>query len=215
MKEKIERRYLPAAEIRVVKKDNEVTKIIGHPTVFDSLSEDLGGWKEIVRPGAFSKVLKSNPDVRALVDHMSEKIIGRTRAGTLILEEDDQGLYCEIDPANTTAGRDIVESLRRGDVSGMSIQFIVDTFNWIQMDGWDVREIIMFGNLYDVSVVTFPAFPETTAELAEIRSLTDIYKEHKQTQEQTELDQRAQEEETNRLAKEKRDRDIDIFEKSV
>ena len=132
-------------------------RITGHAAVFDSLSEDLGGWRETILPGAFAQTLKDSDDVRALVDHDPSKIIGRTKAGTLKLMEDKKGLSVEIDPAPTTVGHDIVESIRRGDVDSMSFGFKTIEDRWITKDGEDVRELVA-AQLFDVSPVSFPAY---------------------------------------------------------
>jgi hypothetical protein len=101
-------------------------RIVGHAAVFDQLSEKLGwGFREIIRPGAFTQTLKDKDDVRALVDHDPSKILGRTTAGTLDLREDKKGLAVDIDTPDTTVGRDITQApstvIRRVacDISGL------------------------------------------------------------------------------------------------
>lgn len=208
---KIERRYLPTTEVRFVAEENAEPKIIGYAAVFNTLSEDRGGWREIIRPGAFSQAITNGDDVRALVDHISDKILGRTVSGTLTISEDNKGLYSEIIPPNTQAGRDIVESLKRGDISGMSFQFTVGQGNdkWIKIDGEDVREIYNFEKLYDVSVVTFPAYVSTNAE---VRSDQEVYEEHLESLEEGLTDIELEEiQKRNIKQKEYRDRQIDIM----
>ena len=140
-------------------------RIVGHAAVFNSLSEDLGGLREIILPGAFTKTLKDKDDVRALVDHDPSKILGRTTAGTLELREDKKGLAVDIDTPDTTVGRDIVESIGRKDVSKMSFGFRTIEDRWITKDGEDVRELVA-AKLYDVSPVTFPAYAGTDTTIA-------------------------------------------------
>lgn len=139
---------------------DQSTTLEGYAAVFDSLSADLGGFREIIAPGAFKRSLKEGADVRALVDHDPGKIIGRNKAGTLTLREDDHGLKVRIKPPDTTAGRDIVESMRRGDVDQMSFAFTVVSDEWRTLEGEEVRTITD-ADLHDVSVVTYPAYADT------------------------------------------------------
>jgi len=143
------------------------TTIEGYAAVFDSLSEDLGNFREIIAAGSFKRTLKAGADVRALVDHDPSKILGRNKAGTLTLREDDHGLKVRIKPPDTTAGRDVVESLRRGDLDQMSFAFSVVSDSWQTIDGEEVRTITDV-DLHDVSVVAYGAYTDTTVA---VRSL--------------------------------------------
>lgn len=145
--------------------------IIGYASVFDSLSEDLGGFREIVKPGAFTRTLRDNADVRALVDHDPSRILGRAKAGTLRMQVNAKGLRVEIDPPDTTAGRDIMASMKRGDVDGMSFAFRTVLDEW-RMEGPVVIRELLDVELFDVSVVAYPAYPATEVGL---RSL-DTYR---------------------------------------
>jgi HK97 family phage prohead protease len=143
-------------------------KIRGYAAVFNQLSEPILNFRERIMPGAFAKSLGN--DVRALVNHDASKIIGRTKNGTLIIREDDHGLLVEISPSNTTAGRDVVESIRRGDLDQMSFAFRVNPGGqrWDRDDsGGKVRELTQL-DLSDVSVVAFPAYTQTSVA---VRSL--------------------------------------------
>jgi hypothetical protein len=164
---KQDRRYIPNAELRVETREGEAPKIVGYAAVFNSLSENLGGFREIIKPGAFKKSLTN--DVRALIDHESGKVLGRSKAGTLRMVEDDKGLRVEIDPPDTTIARDLLESMRRGDIDQMSFGFFVKSDNWRKQDGENIRELEEV-DLFDVSIVTFPAYPATSVH---VRSLTE------------------------------------------
>ena len=153
-------RMLPLQELRVSDETN--SEIVGHAAVFDSWSETLGGlfpFKEIVRKGAFKDSIAKD-DIRALFNHDPNYVLGRNKANTLELEEDEIGLRVRITPPNTTWAKDLVESIRRGDISQMSIGFIVEEDTWGTKDGLDIREIKKV-QLFDVSPVTFPAYQET------------------------------------------------------
>ena len=133
----------------------------GYAAVFDSPSEPMP-FIEYVRKGAFTKTLKDGADVRLLIDHEGVPL-ARTKSGTLTLEEDDRGLRVEasLDPMNPDAQR-VISAMRRGDLSQMSFAFrtIKDAFS---ADGMvrELREV----QLFDVSVVTYPAYEDTIAEL--------------------------------------------------
>jgi len=151
-------RYLPACELRV--EDADGPKIRGYAAVFNKKSEDLGGFREIVAPGAFKESLDRGDDVRALVEHDPGRIIGRRSAGTLTLEEDGRGLKVEIVPPDTSVGRDIVESIRRGDVTQMSFGFRTVIDEWDE-SGKTVLRTLRQADVFDVSPVSFPAYPQT------------------------------------------------------
>ena len=160
MKTKKEIRMLPIQELRV--DDTLDGKIVGHASVFDSWSETLGGifpFKEIVRKGTFTETIKLD-DIRALFNHDPNYVLGRNVAGTLELEEDDIGLRVVITPPDTSWANDLIKNLRRGDISQMSIGFIVLEDTWGTQDGIDIREIKKV-QLFDVSIVTHPAYTQT------------------------------------------------------
>ena len=157
----LERRAAPVA--------HEGTAIVGRAIVFGTLSEDLGGFREIIEPAAVDRTLAEQIDVRALVDHDPAKIIGRVKAGTLILEKRHDGLHVRIAPPDTTVGRDILESVRRGDIDGMSFTFGVvrpggERFE--QRDSGLVR-VVSDMRIVEVSPVTFPAYTATDASVAQ------------------------------------------------
>jgi hypothetical protein len=164
MKEKnIERRYMPVTELRAIEGENGLRKITGYAAVFNKLSDDLGYFREKIQPGAFRNTLKAD-DVRALWNHDSNYILGRNRSGTLSLSEDDHGLKIEIDPPDAQWARDLMTSIERGDVDQMSFGFRTITDSWQLVDGEDIRTLIEV-KLFDVSPVTFPAYPDTEVGL--------------------------------------------------
>lgn len=149
--------------------------IRGYAAVYDSLSSPIGGrFVERIAPGAFAAVLKRYPDVRALVDHDPSKILGRTKAGTLRLTSDAHGLAVEIHPPETTVAETIIEALRRGDVDQMSFGFAAIKDEWaeVKYDGatWPCRTLLDL-DLFDVSIVTFPAYESTSVGLGDDAAL--------------------------------------------
>lgn len=142
--------------------ESQAPVIRGHAAVFNQMSENLGGFREIIAPGAFDDVLAD--DARALFNHDDSLILGRASAKTLRIGVDSQGLTYEIDPPDTTYARDLLVSLERGDVKESSFGFrvAVNGDSWGEnADGVLIRTITKVARLYDVSPVTFPAYPAT------------------------------------------------------
>lgn len=165
----IERRIFTPGVIEIRKADDKPIGIVGHAAMFNALSEDFGGWREQIAPGAFARSIAEGADVRALWNHNPEHILGRTKSGTLRLEEDDSGLAIHIDPPDTQVGRDLMVSIGRGDVSQMSFGFRTVRDDW-NFDGPVAIRTLQDVDLFDVSPVTFPAYPQTDAALREFRA---------------------------------------------
>lgn len=161
----LERRTITLKELRVVDSiSDESTEpaIDGYASVFDSWSEELGGnqpFRERVVKGAFEETIQ-NDDIRALFNHDPNYVLGRNKAGTLTLEEDDKGLHVRITPPDTQWAKDLLVSIKRGDITQMSFGFTVILDRWNYEDNTDVRELLKV-KLYDVSPVTFPAYTQT------------------------------------------------------
>ena len=157
----LERRLIAETPSMLVKDDeNGRTVIRGLAAVFDSRSQNLGGFVEVIEPTAFDDVMRENPDVFAKYNH--ERVIGRTKSGTLRLKKSDRGLEYEIDPPQSAA--DLVELLDRGDVNGSSFAFRVapDDESWSKdADGTMVRTIKKISYLGDVGPVDTPAYSAT------------------------------------------------------
>lgn len=163
----IERRFVSTPiELRGTKVK---PRIVGHAARFSVLSEDLGGFRERIAPGAFDYALGGTPDVRALLNHDPNQIIARTKNGSLRLYADTQGLRVEIRPAaDTQTVRDVLANIKAGNLDQMSFAFRVDDDLIDHSGDTPVRTIKRMRELIDVSIVTFPAYPQTTAQ---VRSL--------------------------------------------
>jgi len=137
------------------------TTLYGYAALFDSPSEPMP-FIEYVKRGAFSKTLNDGADVRLLIDHEGVPL-ARTKSGTMRLMEDERGLAVEadLDPMNPDAAR-VISAMKRGDLSQMSFAFRTIKDSW--SDDRSTRELREV-QLYDVSVVTFPAYEETVAEI--------------------------------------------------
>lgn len=166
----MERRNFTVVELRV--EGDEKPKIKGHAAIFNSMSEQMWDFREMIEPGFFKDCLQD--DVRGLFNHDSNIVLGRTTSGTLTLEEDELGLRVVIDPPDTALVNDMVLApMRRGDINQMSFGFFVkskisgdevDGDEWVKT-GDEVIRVLKAGGckrLYDVSPVTYPAYPETS-----------------------------------------------------
>ncbi|MFP5319537.1 MAG: HK97 family phage prohead protease [Acidimicrobiia bacterium] len=127
------------------------------------------GWKERIAPGAFRKVL-NDPATAALFNHNPDHVLGRRRSGTLQLREEPKGLRYTVTLPPTSLGRDLAALAARGDIVASSFSFMVEKGGdeWSRADdGWELRTIKTFARLYDVSPVTYAAYP-TTGELGPV-----------------------------------------------
>lgn len=170
----IERRTVTLDELRVDRAADKPPKIVGHAAVFNQLSEDLGGFREQIAPGAFEEAIKTD-DVRALWNHNPDHILGRNRSKTLSLAEDARGLFIEIEPPDTQIARDLMVSMERGDITQMSFGFSVrpNGQDWAKDDDGRVIRTLKRLRLFDVSPVTFPAYPQTDVAVRSMHEWTE------------------------------------------
>jgi HK97 family phage prohead protease len=164
---KIETRQVDGKDTRV---------LVGNAAVFNRNSEKLGGWFiERILPGAFDEVI--NDDVRALFNHDPNLILGRNKAGTLRLSITNEGLAYEIDLPDTQTARDLAHSIERGDVSQSSFAFQVGRERWVTEGEDEIREVEKVNRLFDISPVTYPAYPDTDTSIAK-RSYEQWQEQH-------------------------------------
>lgn len=169
----IERRtFLGDVEFRAAE-NGKAIRAVGYASKFNTLSQNLGGFVEQVAPGTFSKTLQE-ADIRALFNHDPNFLLGRNKAGTLRMEEDNVGLGYEIDLPDTSAGRDVANLLERGDLTGSSFGFRTIEDEWGETEsGFPLRTLRSVA-LRDVGPVTYPAYSDSESalrSLAESRSL--------------------------------------------
>jgi uncharacterized protein len=165
----IERRATPKLELRT---EAGATVLRGYAAVFNAPSFDLGGFVEIIRPGAFARTLSDGGDILALAHHDTTRVLARRSAKSLTLSEDDHGLVVEIRLSDTTHAKDIAEDIRTGNIDAMSFGFRTRKDSWTRgaTDGEpQIRELLDV-DLHEVSPVAFPAYPDTSIAL---RSLED------------------------------------------
>jgi HK97 family phage prohead protease len=139
-------------------------RLAGYAAVFNAPSEDLGGFVEFVRPGAFTRSLASNrADPLALVHHMPHLVLGRRSAGTLRLSEDSKGLAFEVDLPDTQAAHDLAVSVGRGDITGCSFAFRAAPGGdrWEMRGDQIVRELLDV-DLLEITITPTPAYPDTS-----------------------------------------------------
>lgn len=165
---KVEMRQVQVQDLEVREVGNGAT-FMGYAAVFNSDSEPLP-FVEQIRPGAFQRTLSSRNNVKMYVNHDDTLVLASTRAGTLRLSEDSRGLRAEADLPDTTYARDLTVLLRRGDVDSMSFGFSVPRGGdeWSQ-DGQ--RRFLNEVRLHEVSVVSNPAYQETSATIRKAQLL--------------------------------------------
>lgn len=159
----VERRFILGSQIRSETVDGS-PRIKGYVAVFNRWSDDLGGFKEKIDPGAFAGTI-TRDDIRALWNHDEKFVFGRNRSGTLSLIEDQNGLVADINPPDAQWSRDAMVSIERGDVTGMSFAFRTISDVWNDDSAGGLTRTLREVELLDVSPVTYPAYPDTTVAL--------------------------------------------------
>ena len=145
--------------IEVREADSDDMVLEGYAAVFNS-ETDLGHFREVIKPGAFDDVMTN--DVRALINHDPNLILGRTENGTLELSTDERGLKYRVKLGNQQYAKDFYESVKRGDISQSSFAFTIKDQSWNEER--TVRSVDKVRQLLDVSPVTYPAYAAATVQ---------------------------------------------------
>ena len=164
-----------AAEVRAVDTEDGSLRIAGYAATFNKEADGLN-FREVIAPGAFTRALASGDPVFLLVNHDMEAIpLASTQSGTLQLRQDKTGLFieAELDPQNPRA-QELASALRRGDMDKMSFAFTVDADGQTREGG--LRTLTEIERLYEVSVVTLPAYSSTTVGMRNAGDDLDIKK---------------------------------------
>jgi len=140
--------------------------ITGYAAKFNSETTIAGEFREMLAPGCFRRTLRENPDVLMLIGHDLNRVLGRTSAGTLELNEDTTGLWFSLTPDETTpSGQEAIGNVRRADVRGCSFGFRVRAEEWRDGGARLPLRIIKDVDLYEVTLTAAPAYGDTSASL--------------------------------------------------
>jgi hypothetical protein len=166
----IERRANEGIKLRMT--DGAAPVLTGYAAVFGKRSLDLGGFVEVIRKGAFSRSLSDGADVLALAHHDPTRPLARRSAGTLTLTEDDTGLRVDITLGDTSTARDVLADIKARNILGMSFGFATREDKWTRGTNTDptLRELLDV-DLFEVSPVTWPAYPDTTVAARALTAL--------------------------------------------
>jgi HK97 family phage prohead protease/HK97 family phage major capsid protein len=157
-----EKRTMGTIEVREA--DGEEMILEGYAAVFNS-ETDLGHFREVIKPGAFDDVMTN--DVRALINHDPNLVLGRTTNGTLELSQDERGLKYRVKLGAQQYAKDFYESVKRGDISQSSFAFTIDKQSWNEER--TVRSVDKVRQLLDVSPVTYPAYAAATVQARDLQ----------------------------------------------
>ena len=186
-----EKRELPQSTIEIREDDNGQRTIFGYAVKWEMKSHPMGWFQrfqEQFKKGAFAESL-TKEDQRALWSHDTSQVLGRTKNGTLRLYEDDIGLRFELDLPDTTLGNDAYKSIKRGDIDGVSFGFRMRKEEWDESDPDNVTRTITQADLFEISPVGFPAYPDSQVS-ARSEDPYKSYIEAKKSQEDKEMRQR-------------------------
>ena len=150
-------RYFDSEMLVENREDGSGRNINGRAAIFNKMSRVLGWFREKIDPAAFDDC--DMTDVIACRNHDPDKVMARTGAGTLTLGIDEKGLNYSFDAPNTTPGNDTLEDIRLKNITQSSFAFTVAEDKWEEDEEFgEVRTILKFKKLYDVSPVTDPAY---------------------------------------------------------
>lgn len=180
LKERVkETRSILDSRLEVRRSEDQPVKIRGYAALFNVLSEDFGGWRERILPGAFGNTLQEPTDIKALWNHDSKYVLGRTPK-TLRVGEDETGLWFEVEPSQAQWVQDLLVTIERGDINEMSFGFHVVKDRVVRVGDEEnspvIRELVEV-NLLEVSPVTFPAYKATSVHVRSLDNVFDLRRE--------------------------------------
>jgi HK97 family phage prohead protease len=176
----VEKRSYSGLEIRMHDEDNR--EIEGYGIVFNKRFEIWDGYYEEIAPEAGDYFQNSDIDVISAFNHNFDKVLGRSSAGTMRFEVDETGVKYIVQVAPTTAGNDLLESVKRGDIKGSSFVFTAKKVQWEDSEEETIRRIQEFGMVIEMGPVVFPAYKDTTVAK---RSLENYQLEKQQSEEES------------------------------
>ena len=172
-------------ENRFETKEDNQDIVVGYGSIFNSRSENLGGFYEYISPTAISEETIARSDVRALINHDESLILARSTTGTLDLTVDEKGLRYEFSIPETSYGKDLAINMKNGNINQSSFAFTVGADEWSTDDqGNDIRTITSIDRLYDVAVVTYPAYSNADSDLVVAQRGLAMYKEKQEIKEE-------------------------------
>jgi HK97 family phage prohead protease len=152
--------------------------LTGYAAVFNSPSQDMGGWYEIIAPGAFTQSLQARFDVCCLRDHDSAILLGRNTSGTLRLLQDDIGLKFSCALPDTSQARDLAVLVQRGDIAKCSFGFVCTKDDWDEDASGNLVRTVRSAILFDVSAVWEPAYSGTSVSLRSLNEQQQHNRKH-------------------------------------
>lgn len=170
-------------EVRAAPEAGEL-RFVGYAAKFNTWSQNLGGFIETIAPGAFAEAVQTD-DVRCLLNHNPDRVLGRTRSGTLRLTEDEVGLRFEVTAPDTAWARDLRVSVERGDINQCSFGFLAEDEEWkwaAPGSGQPDERTLKKCRLNDVSIVTYPAYLDTEASTRSAQNVRDTARERAKKQ---------------------------------
>ena len=172
-------------ENRFETKEDGQEVVVGYGSIFNSRSENLGGFYEYISPTAISEETIAKSDTRALINHDQNLILARQSAGTLKLSIDEKGLKYEFEIPETSYGKDLSINMKNGNINQSSFAFTVAEDEWsTDEDGNDIRTITSIDRLYDVSPVVYPAYSQADSDLVVAKRGLAMYKEKQEIKEE-------------------------------
>ena len=172
-------------ENRFETKEDGQEVVIGYGSIWNSRSENLGGFYEFISPSAITEETIAKSDVRALINHDPNLVLARSTAGNLKLSVDDKGLKYEFSIPETSYGKDLAINMKNGNINQSSFAFTVGSDEWSTDDeGNDIRTITSIDRLYDVSPVTYPAYSQAESDLVVAQRGLAMYKEKQEIKEE-------------------------------